>query len=171
MDENPKTDADIENGGAILKELEALAKVVAPCFQCTTCASSCPVFQTDPDRTPRKIVQRLSKGDLESVLDDVEIWWCGGCYSCETHCPQGVSLTEVLFQLKNLSFKSGREIPQNILRNGKMLAQGFLISVNKSILEKRKSLDLPEIQMPDTDEIGALLEATGFTSRLNLKTK
>ncbi len=165
MDENKKSGTDQETDH-ILKELDDLAKVVAPCFQCTSCASSCPVFQTDPSRTPRKIVQRLSRGDLQNVLDDVDIWWCGGCYTCETRCPQGVSLTDVFFRLKNLAFKTGREIPPNILRNGKMLKQGFLISVNKAILEKRKKLDLPEIQTPDTDEIGTLLKATGFLQRI-----
>ena len=54
-----------EEVDSILKELEALAKVVAPCLECTTCASACPVFQSDSQRNPRRLLNRLGRREFE----------------------------------------------------------------------------------------------------------
>ena len=146
----------------IKKELELLSKTVAPCLQCATCASSCPVFQLDSTKNPRRIVYRMCHGDIESILDADDFWWCGGCYSCEAHCPQGVPLTRVFFRLKNLAFKQGKRIPDNIKRMGEALATGIALPDNERIKKTRQKLRLPNRIIPDTEEIEKILKITEF---------
>jgi heterodisulfide reductase subunit C len=31
------------------------------------------------------------------------LWDCVTCYQCQEHCPQGVKVTDVLYELKNLA--------------------------------------------------------------------
>ena len=144
----------------IRKELEALAKIVAPCLQCTTCASSCPVFQTDSGKNPRKIIHELGKGELDGILDALDFWWCGGCYTCQVHCPQGVPLTQVLFRLKNLAVLAGKELPDYISRSAAALKTGSVVPIRDEIIKKREALGLPVLAECSTDEIGAILKAT-----------
>jgi heterodisulfide reductase subunit C len=45
------------------------------------------------------------------------LWDCVTCYQCQEHCPQGVKVTDVLYELKNLAIKemhtsSGKEASQ-----------------------------------------------------------
>ena len=151
-----------EQTDPIMGELEALARIVAPCFQCTTCASACPVFQSDSQRNPRRIIYRLCTRDFVDILDEVDFWWCGSCYSCEVHCPQGVPLTRVFYRLKNLAFHSGKPIPGQIIKAGGALRTGFLFTVRDGIKEKRRGLGLPDLVPPDVQEIESILSATGF---------
>ena len=160
------TTKKIEDVDSILKELEELAKVVAPCLDCTTCASACPVFQSDSERNPRRLINRLGRREFEGLLDEVDFWWCGACYSCEAHCPQDVPLTHVFFRLKNLAFHKGKQIPKLVLRTGETLRSGFLIPVTKEIVAKRHALGLPDPVYPDTKEIEKILNATGFSDMI-----
>jgi heterodisulfide reductase subunit C len=33
------------------------------------------------------------------------LWACLGCYQCQDHCPQGVRITDVFYELKNIAIK------------------------------------------------------------------
>ena len=37
------------------------------------------------------------------VLGSNMLWDCLGCYQCQEHCPQGVGVTDVLYELKNVA--------------------------------------------------------------------
>ncbi len=158
---------DSDPNSTLDEELETLTHIVAPCFECATCASSCPVFQSDHQRNPRRIIYNIANGNTKGVLDEVDFWWCGGCYSCEAHCPQNVPLTRIFFKLKNLAFHSGKFIPKSIIRTGKTLQTGFLFTINEKILKKRKQLHLPLINKPSVKEISSLLKTIGFYKYLD----
>jgi heterodisulfide reductase subunit C len=34
------------------------------------------------------------------------LWDCVTCYQCQEHCPQNVTVTDILYQLKNLAVKN-----------------------------------------------------------------
>ena len=152
----------------IMIELEELSRQVLPCLQCTTCASSCPVFQVDSEKNPRRIIYKLSRNDFSNIFNELSLWWCGGCYSCQEHCPQGVALTGIFFKLKNLAFRSGERVPNLIIRNGGELASGFLIRYNDRIKKIRGELGLPEIMQPSLDEIKKILQKSGFFDLLEV---
>jgi len=33
------------------------------------------------------------------------LWSCLGCYQCQEACPQGVRVTDVLYQIKNMAME------------------------------------------------------------------
>lgn len=77
------------------------------CFTCTTCTTSCPVVQnfTDPPAalglTPHQIIRCAVMGIPHIIYKCRMLWSCLGCYQCQEHCPQGVRVTDVLYELKN----------------------------------------------------------------------
>ena len=85
------------------------ASTVAGCFGCKTCSTACPVVRTfeNPQKAlgllPHQILYaaRLRLWDL--VLGSNMLWDCLGCYQCQEHCPQGVGVTDVMYELKNVA--------------------------------------------------------------------
>jgi len=77
------------------------------CVQCTTCTSVCPVVaasddpRRDLDMTPQQVMNlmRLELKDL--ALGCRMVWDCVTCYKCQEHCPQGVPVADVLYELRN----------------------------------------------------------------------
>lgn len=84
------------------------------CFQCQTCTNVCPVVANDEDPaesldlTPHQIMYALGLGLKERMLGSRMVWDCVTCYLCQEHCPQGVRVTDVLYELKNLSYARAR---------------------------------------------------------------
>jgi heterodisulfide reductase subunit C len=33
------------------------------------------------------------------------VWDCLGCYNCQENCPQGIRVTDILFEIKNEAFQ------------------------------------------------------------------
>ena len=57
---------------------------------------------------PHQIMYSLRLGLQDSVLGAGMIWDCLGCYNCQESCPQGVRVTDILFELKKFRFSTGK---------------------------------------------------------------
>ena len=81
------------------------------CFTCMTCSNACPVvvnFQYPRESLglmPHQIMYSLKFGIQDNVLGAGMVWDCLGCYNCQQNCPQGVRVTDILFELKNIAFQ------------------------------------------------------------------
>ncbi len=79
------------------------------CVQCTTCTSVCPVVgasddpESDLDMTPQQIMNLMRLQMKELALGARMVWNCVTCYQCQEHCPQGVRVADVLYELRNLA--------------------------------------------------------------------
>jgi len=88
----------------------------AECFKCSTCTNVCPVTATweEParavDLTPHQIMQALNLGLVDLVLSARMLWDCTTCYLCQEHCPTGVPVTEILFELKNAAYDHWKKV-------------------------------------------------------------
>lgn len=77
------------------------------CVQCTTCTSVCPVVAASDDTrqvldmTPQQIMNLLRMQMKEMALGCKMVWDCVTCYKCQEHCPQGVKVADVLYELRN----------------------------------------------------------------------
>jgi heterodisulfide reductase subunit C len=99
------------------KELRASAQAhtFSVCFGCETCTNVCPVVgnYNNPWEVvglmPHQIMQALALGQKDLALGSSMLWDCLTCYMCQERCPQGVCVTDVLYELKNLSFKHLKE--------------------------------------------------------------
>lgn len=84
------------------------------CVQCTTCTSVCPVVAVsddparDLDLTPQQIMNLLRMGLKAQTLGARMVWSCTTCYKCQEHCPQGVPVADILYELRNLGAASLR---------------------------------------------------------------
>jgi heterodisulfide reductase subunit C len=87
------------------------ARTYAYCFACENCSTVCPVVGNyeDPqqhlDLMPHQIMRAMGFGIKDLAMGSRMLWNCLTCYQCQEHCPQGVKVTDVLYELKTLSVK------------------------------------------------------------------
>jgi heterodisulfide reductase subunit C/nitrate reductase gamma subunit len=75
------------------------------CIQCTICTNVCPVVEHDSkdnDLTPQQVLNFLRLGKKELVTETRMVWNCLTCYSCQEVCPQGIKVTDILLELRNI---------------------------------------------------------------------
>jgi len=81
------------------------------CFACENCSTVCPVVGSfdDPqqqiDMLPHQIMRAMGFGIKDLAMGSRMLWHCLTCYQCQEHCPQGVKVTDILYELKRLSAK------------------------------------------------------------------
>lgn len=80
------------------------------CYACMTCTNSCPIVgMTKNDDSigmaPHQIMHSLSLGLIDRAMDSRMIWDCLTCYKCQENCPQGVQITDIFYEIKNMIFK------------------------------------------------------------------
>ena len=79
------------------------------CFGCQNCTNVCPVVAAheSPRKRlgllPHEIMHCLALKQKDFVLGSMMLWDCLTCYLCQEQCPQGVCITDVLYQLKNMA--------------------------------------------------------------------
>ncbi|MEA3357870.1 MAG: 4Fe-4S dicluster domain-containing protein [Thermodesulfobacteriota bacterium] len=94
------------------ESLSSQASTFKECFGCQTCTNVCPIVANyeNPKETlgllPHQIMYSLGLGIKELALGSNMLWDCVTCYQCQEQCPQGVKITEVLFELKNLAIQN-----------------------------------------------------------------
>jgi heterodisulfide reductase subunit C/nitrate reductase gamma subunit len=91
------------------------ANTFSVCFGCQNCTNVCPVVGNyeNPKEIlglfPHEIMHCLALKHKGLALGSRMLWDCVTCYICQEHCPQGVRVTDVLYQLKNLALKHLKE--------------------------------------------------------------
>ena len=81
------------------------------CFSCQNCSTVCPVVGNyeNPQEAlgllPHQIMRSVGLGLKDLAFGSKMLWNCATCYQCQEHCPQGVKVTDILYELKNLAIK------------------------------------------------------------------
>jgi heterodisulfide reductase subunit C len=89
--------------------LSAQASTFSVCFGCQTCTNACPVAahydnpQEALDLLPHQIMHACALGLRGLAFGSQMLWDCLTCYQCQEQCPQGVCVTDVLYELKNFT--------------------------------------------------------------------
>ncbi|MEM2135958.1 MAG: 4Fe-4S dicluster domain-containing protein [Candidatus Jordarchaeaceae archaeon] len=132
------------------------------CYQCSTCSGACPVFRYNSKFNPRRIIENTLLGRKDRTVDSPTIWFCTVCHTCTEKCPQGVKVSEIIIELKNLSSKKGL-FPIHLQEEAKALLEfGMVSPSSKAILSRREKLGLPVIENAPPEEIRTLTSYTGF---------
>lgn len=141
------------------KRIEYLREAAKPCFQCGICSSSCPVFRVAPGVNPRLAVDAVvSTGELTEEGNE---WLCAYCLMCDQRCPMGVSLAEILMEIKNISANEGKA-PPDVIESAETLAEdGCLSPISSRSEKKRVELGLPDLPKADPKDVEKLFIATG----------
>lgn len=137
-------------------------ETITLCYQCGTCASSCPVAKITPSFNPREVIKLSLLGVEEEVLSGDSIWLCCSCYNCQERCPQKIEIADVIYALRNIAFEKGY-IP-NIYSQfaSAILEDGRIAKVSKFAENKRPTLGLPPLQPTGVEALRKILSATGF---------
>jgi len=91
--------------------ISAQSDTFSYCFTCTTCTTVCPVasnYENDLNvlgMVPHQIMHAAILGIPDPIFRSNMLWSCLGCYECQQHCPQGVCVADVFYELKNLAFE------------------------------------------------------------------
>jgi heterodisulfide reductase subunit C/nitrate reductase gamma subunit len=77
------------------------------CIQCTVCANVCPVVSvpvslSSPEITPQQVMNLLRLDMRDLAMGSRMVWDCMTCYLCQEHCPQGIKVTDILYELRNM---------------------------------------------------------------------
>jgi heterodisulfide reductase subunit C/nitrate reductase gamma subunit len=85
------------------------------CYECKTCTSSCPIVGMvslqELGLAPHQIIQATALGLDDLVASSRMLWTCLGCYRCQDRCPQGVSVTDIIYLHKNNALARMKTIP------------------------------------------------------------
>ncbi len=93
------------------------ASTFSGCFGCETCSTVCPVVASyDNPREvlgllPHQIMNSCGLGLKDLALGSNMLWDCLTCYQCQEQCPQGVCVTDILYELKNEAAYQAKEKP------------------------------------------------------------
>jgi len=110
------------------KVREISGQVFNKCFQCGTCAGSCPMVE-HLNATPRQLMAWLQLGNKEALERINTPWVCASCHTCMVRCPRGLDLPRIMEALRQVVLR------QNINR------------VEPSNLQPEEVVDLPQIAM------------------------
>ncbi|MCJ7547793.1 MAG: 4Fe-4S dicluster domain-containing protein [Deltaproteobacteria bacterium] len=105
--------------------LSAQAKTFSGCFGCQTCTNACPVVanykkpQEILGLLPHQIMHACALGVRDLAFGSQMLWDCLTCYQCQEQCPQGVSITDVLYELKNLAVEYVSEMPSQTMERSR----------------------------------------------------
>jgi len=137
-------------------------ETITLCYQCGTCASSCPVAKITPRFNPREVIRLSLLGAKEEVLSSDSIWLCCSCYNCQERCPQKIEIADVIYALRNIAFEKGY-IPDIYSQFASAISNdGRIAKVSQFMENKRPTLGLPPLQPTGVEALRKILSATGF---------
>jgi len=87
------------------KIAEISGQNVHQCFQCGTCASSCPMGD-HLDATPRKLMILIQFGQSESLETLNTAWVCASCHTCVVRCPRGLDIAAIMEAVRQVTLRT-----------------------------------------------------------------
>jgi heterodisulfide reductase subunit C len=152
----------------------SIGDVIKYCYTCSKCSDNCPITTvtsgpyTTTEYNPRQNILMTLLGYKSKLIkgDDLTLWGCTVCETCDEVCPQKIELMEIFTSLKNESIALGKG-PENIYSQAKaVFDHAKAIPSQPAIERRRKQLGLPEVVSPDVSEIRTLLKNIGVDKKL-----
>jgi heterodisulfide reductase subunit C len=122
------------------------------CYKCSACSDDCPPARFS-EFSPKTFIKRILDGEIDSCIEDPDIWACLDCYLCYELCPSKLGLVDVFTTLRNLAAERGLVTPGFKTEYKTFLKSGI---VGKFSISQRKKLKLP-IEQPDVGDLVQLL--------------
>ncbi len=94
---------------AFIDKIESLsAQDLLACYQCGKCSAGCPMAKY-MDILPHQIIRFAQLGLKEELLNSSAIWMCVSCLTCNTRCPKGVRIAEVIESIRQVRLRTARQ--------------------------------------------------------------
>jgi heterodisulfide reductase subunit C len=78
------------------------------CYQCGKCSAGCPAV-SEMDILPNQIIRYAQLGLEDELLASKSIWVCATCLTCNSRCPKGINIAEVLEALRQILLRKRRD--------------------------------------------------------------
>jgi len=94
---------------AFTAKIESLSgQDLLACYQCGKCSAGCPMAKF-MDILPNQIIRYAQLGLEETLLASNAIWLCVSCYTCNTRCPKGVKIAEVVEAVRRVMLRARQD--------------------------------------------------------------
>ena len=137
------------------------------CYQCGTCASSCPVARLTKRFNPRTIIKNAILGNREQILRDGSIWLCCSCFNCQERCPQEIEIADLIYALRNMALKEGYAPKAFLDMASSLMDDGRIASITNFTIKRREKVGLPPIGSSGVEPLNKILLATEFSRTVN----
>ncbi|KRT56256.1 4Fe-4S dicluster domain-containing protein [endosymbiont of Ridgeia piscesae] len=78
------------------------------CYQCGKCSAGCPMAAY-MDIPPNQMIRLAQLGMEEDLLNCEAIWLCVSCLTCNTRCPKGVRIAELIESLRQVKLRARQD--------------------------------------------------------------
>lgn len=92
--------------GPFVRQVEKISgQRLLACYQCGKCSAGCPMA-AHMDLLPNQIIRLAQLGMAEQLLAADAIWTCVSCMTCNSRCPKGVRIAEVIEAVRETVLRS-----------------------------------------------------------------
>ena len=77
------------------------------CYQCGKCSAGCPMAAY-MDVLPNQMIRMAQLGMQQQLLASNAIWMCVSCLTCNSRCPKGIKIAEVIEALRKTALNDGQ---------------------------------------------------------------
>jgi heterodisulfide reductase subunit C2 len=78
------------------------------CYQCGKCSAGCPLAAY-MDILPAQMIRLAQLGMEQELLDSEAIWLCVSCMTCNTRCPKGVRIAELIESMRQVKLRARQD--------------------------------------------------------------
>jgi heterodisulfide reductase subunit C len=78
------------------------------CYQCGKCSAGCPGV-SEMDILPNQIIRYAQLGLKDELLQSKAIWICASCMTCNTRCPKGINVAEVIEAIRQILLRKSKD--------------------------------------------------------------
>jgi heterodisulfide reductase subunit C len=92
-----------------VKKVEKLSgQNLLVCYQCGKCSAGCPAV-SEMDILPNQIIRYAQLGFKEELLKSNAIWICASCMTCNSRCPKGINIAEVIEAIRQILLRQRQD--------------------------------------------------------------
>jgi heterodisulfide reductase subunit C len=91
---------------AFIAKIEELSRQdLLACYQCGKCSAGCPMAKY-MDILPNQMIRFAQLGMKDELLSSKAIWMCVSCLTCNTRCPKGVNIAEIIEAARQIHLRA-----------------------------------------------------------------
>ena len=92
----------------VAKVSELSGQNLLACYQCGKCSAGCPAV-SEMDILPNQIIRYAQLGLRDELLESKAIWVCASCFTCNSRCPKGINIAEVIEALRQILLRKRKD--------------------------------------------------------------
>ena len=96
------------NDPFVRKVEELSGQNLMACYQCGKCSAGCPAI-AQMDILPNQIIRLAQLGMKNELLASKAIWLCASCMTCNTRCPKGINIAEVIEAVRLILLRGSKD--------------------------------------------------------------